>query len=90
MSVAEDTTQIPTPIPDVVALVDAPAPAIVNDLQSTISFESFNYHLRNIQSLSAHPFQVLSFDLSWKCIQEHKTNYPSDSLHHGLQGSVTL
>ena len=37
MSVAEDTTQIPTPIPDIVALVDAPAAAIVNDLQSTIS-----------------------------------------------------
>lgn len=40
MSVAEDTTQIPTPIPEVVAVSDAAAvvvAAVVNDLQSTIS-----------------------------------------------------
>ena len=44
MSVAEDTTQIPTPIPDIVAVVDVPAAAIVNDLQSTIS-NTFEAHL---------------------------------------------
>ena len=37
MSVAEDTTQIPTPIPEVVAVVDAPAAAIVNDINSHLS-----------------------------------------------------
>jgi hypothetical protein len=39
MSVAEDTTQIPTPIPEVVVIDNAAAvvTAVVNDLQSTIS-----------------------------------------------------